>query len=85
MLRGFESYSMTRSARRSSRSRGSNCGLAAIARQVAANAPETTRDLARTLRIKRAELQPVLERDSRKQAESYASAEFHKRIASYFA
>ena len=47
------------------------------------NAPETTRDLARTLRIKRAELQPVLQRDSRKQAESYASAEFHKRIARY--
>jgi hypothetical protein len=38
----------------------------AIARQIAANAPETTRDLARTLRVKRAELQPVLERDGRK-------------------
>jgi enoyl-CoA hydratase/carnithine racemase len=55
----------------------------AIARQIAANAPETTRDLARTLRVKRAELQPVLERDGRKQAESYGSAEFRKRIAAY--
>jgi hypothetical protein len=35
------------------------------------------------LRVKRAELQPVLERDGRKQAESYGSAEFRKRIAAY--
>jgi enoyl-CoA hydratase/carnithine racemase len=55
----------------------------AIARQIAANAPETTRDLARTLRVKRAELQPVLEPDGRRQAESYASAEFRKLVAAY--
>lgn len=55
----------------------------AIARQVALNAPETTRDLARAMRIKRTDLQAVLERDGQKQAESYASAEFRKRIADY--
>jgi hypothetical protein len=33
------------------------------------------------LRVKHADLQPVLERDSRKQAESYASAEFQRPIA----
>jgi GNAT superfamily N-acetyltransferase len=41
------------------------------------------KDLARTLRFKRAELQRALERDCRKQAESYASAEFRKRITAY--
>ena len=44
-----------------------------LARQIAANVPESVRALTQTLRIKRSELQPVLESDAVRQARSYAS------------
>ena len=54
-----------------------------IARQVAANEPTVVRPLTLALRLKRSELQPVLESDAARQAESYATAEFRKHIAEY--
>jgi enoyl-CoA hydratase/carnithine racemase len=54
-----------------------------IARQIAANAAEVVRPLTKALRIKRAELQAVLESDATRQAESYATEEFRRRIAQY--
>jgi len=54
-----------------------------IARQIAANAAEVVRPLTRVLRIKRSELQPVLESDATRQAESYATEEFRMRVAKY--
>jgi len=51
-----------------------------IARQVAANEPTVVRPLTLALRLKREELQPVLESDAARQAESYATAEFRKHI-----
>jgi enoyl-CoA hydratase/carnithine racemase len=54
-----------------------------IARQVAANEPTVVRPLTLALRFKRSELQPVLESDATRQAESYATAEFRKHIAEY--
>jgi enoyl-CoA hydratase len=54
-----------------------------IARQIAANAVEVVRPLTQALRIKRGELQPALESDATRQAESYATEEFRRRIAKY--
>jgi len=54
-----------------------------IARQVAANEPTVVRPLTLALRLKREELQPVLESDAARQAESYATAEFRKHIEEY--
>lgn len=54
-----------------------------IARQVAANEPTVVRPLTLALRLKRDELQPVLESDAARQAESYATAEFRKHIEEY--
>ena len=54
-----------------------------IARQVAANEPTVTRPLTLSLRLKRDELQPVLESDAMRQAESYATAEFREHIEQY--
>lgn len=54
-----------------------------IARQIAANEPTVTRPLTLALRLTRDELQPVLESDAMRQAESYATAEFRKHIGEY--
>lgn len=54
-----------------------------IARQIAANAAEVVKPLTQALRIKRGELQPALESDATRQAESYATGEFRRRIAKY--
>lgn len=54
-----------------------------IARQVAANEPTVVRPLTLALRLKRDKLQPVLESDAARQAESYATAEFRKHIEEY--
>ena len=54
-----------------------------IARQVAANEPTVVHPLTLALRLKREELQPVLESDAARQAESYATAEFRKHIEEY--
>lgn len=54
-----------------------------LARQVAANEPTVVRPLTLALRLKRDELQPVLESDAMRQAESYATVEFRKHIAEY--
>jgi enoyl-CoA hydratase len=54
-----------------------------IARQIAANAPTVVVPLILALRTKRTELQPVLETDATRQAQSYATREFRDRIAKY--
>ena len=54
-----------------------------IARQIAVNEPAVVRPLTLALRLKRDELQPVLESDAARQAESYATAEFRKHIEEY--
>ena len=54
-----------------------------IARQIAANAAEVVRPLTLAFRAKRSELQPTLESDATRQAESYATQEFRDRIAKY--
>ena len=55
----------------------------ASAREIAANEPLTTRALTQALRITREQLQPALESDGRRQAESYGTAAFRERIAVY--
>ena len=54
-----------------------------IARQIAANVDAVTRPLTKALRVKRSELQPALESDAVRQAESYSTKEFRKQIARY--
>lgn len=54
-----------------------------LAREIAANVPETVRELTQTLRIRRSKLQPVLESDAVRQAASYATEEYRERIAKY--
>ena len=54
-----------------------------IARQIAANVDGVTRPLTQALRVKRSELQPVLESDATRQAESYSTKEFREQIAKY--
>ena len=54
-----------------------------IARQIAANVDGVTRPLTQALRVKRGELQPVLESDATRQAESYSTKEFREQIARY--
>lgn len=54
-----------------------------IARQIAANVDAVTRPLTQALRVKRSELQPTLESDAGRQAESYSTKEFRERIARY--
>jgi len=54
-----------------------------IARQIAANVDEVTRPLTQALRVRRSELQPVLESDATRQAESYSTKEFREQIARY--
>lgn len=54
-----------------------------IARQIAANEPTVVRPLTLALRLKRDELQRVLESDAARQAESYATGEFRKHIEEY--
>jgi enoyl-CoA hydratase/carnithine racemase len=54
-----------------------------LARQIAGNVTETVRALTQTLRIKRSELQPVLESDAVRQARSYVSDAYRQRIAKY--
>lgn len=54
-----------------------------IACQVVANEPTVVRPLTLALRLKRDELQPVLESDAARQAASYATAEFRKHIEEY--
>jgi enoyl-CoA hydratase/carnithine racemase len=55
----------------------------ALAREIATNEPLTTRALTRALRITREQLQPALEADGRRQAESYGTEAFRERIAVY--
>jgi enoyl-CoA hydratase/carnithine racemase len=55
----------------------------ALARQFAANVPDTTATPTGQLRVRRSEIQPVLEFDADQQARSYASPDFRKRIATY--
>jgi enoyl-CoA hydratase/carnithine racemase len=55
----------------------------ALARRIVANAPETTRRITHTLRVKRSELTAELAANADAQADSYASAEFRERIARY--
>ena len=54
-----------------------------IARQIAANVDAVTRPLTKALRVKRSELQPTLESDAVRQAESYSTKEFREQIARY--
>jgi enoyl-CoA hydratase len=54
-----------------------------LARQIAANVPETVRALIQALRIKRSDLQPVLESDAARQAGSYGTEAYRQRIAKY--
>src|SRR5215470_14883236 len=54
-----------------------------IARQIVANVDKVTCPLTRALRVKRGELQPTLESDATRQAESYSTKEFRERIARY--
>jgi enoyl-CoA hydratase len=54
-----------------------------IARQIAANVDGVTRPLTQSLRVRRSELQPVLESDATRQAESYSTKEFREQIAKY--
>ena len=54
-----------------------------IARQIAANVDEVTRPLTQALRVRRSELQPVLESDATRQADSYSTKEFREQIARY--
>jgi len=54
-----------------------------IARQIAANVDKVTRPLTQAIRVKRSDLQPTLESDATRQAESYSTQEFRERIARY--
>jgi len=54
-----------------------------IARQIVANVDKVTCPLTQALRVKRSELQPTLESDATRQAESYSTKEFRERIARY--
>ena len=54
-----------------------------LAREIAANEPDTTRALTQALRVTREDLKPALEADGRRQAESYGTAAFRERIAVY--
>src|SRR5215475_2970112 len=54
-----------------------------IARQIAANVDGVTRPLTQALRVRRSELQPVLESDATRQAASYSTREFREQIAKY--
>lgn len=54
-----------------------------IARQIAANVDGVTRPLTQALRVRRSELQPILESDATRQAESYSTKEFREQIAKY--
>ena len=54
-----------------------------LARAIAANVPETVRILTQALRIKRSELQAVLESDASRQAASFGTKEYRQRIAAY--
>lgn len=54
-----------------------------IARQIAANVDKVTRPLTQALRVKRSELQPTLESDATRQAESYSTKEFRGQIEKY--
>ena len=54
-----------------------------IARQIAANVDGVTRPLTQALRVRRSELQPVLESDATRQADSYSTKEFREQIARY--
>ena len=53
------------------------------ARQISGNVPEVVRPLTQALRIKRSDLQPALESDAVRQAESYATPAFRTQIAKY--
>jgi enoyl-CoA hydratase/carnithine racemase len=55
----------------------------ALARRIAETAPATSRDMTKTLRVKREDIIAELEANADKQAQSYASEEFHQRIAKY--
>lgn len=54
-----------------------------IARQIATNVDKVTRPLTQALRVKRSELQPTLESDATRQAESYSTKEFRAQIEKY--
>ena len=54
-----------------------------LAREIASNEPKTTQALTRALRVTREQLQPALEADGRRQAESYGTDAFRERIAVY--
>src|SRR5215470_4798896 len=54
-----------------------------IARQIAANVDAVTRPLTQALRVRRSDLQPVLESDATRQADSYSTKEFREQIARY--
>src|SRR5262245_50562396 len=54
-----------------------------IARQIATNVDKVTRPLTQALRVKRSELQPILESDATRQAESYSTKEFRGQIENY--
>ena len=54
-----------------------------IARRIAANIDGVTRPLTQALRVRRSELQPMLESDATRQAESYSTREFREQIAGY--
>lgn len=54
-----------------------------IARQIATNVDKVTRPLTLALRVKRSEIQPTLESDATRQAESYSTKEFRGQIEKY--
>ena len=54
-----------------------------IALQIAANVDAVTRPLTQALRVSRSELQPTLESDAARQAESYSTKEFREQIEKY--
>ena len=55
----------------------------AVLLMVAANIDGVTRPLTQPLRVRRSELQPMLESDATRQAESYSTREFREQIAGY--
>jgi len=55
----------------------------AVLLMVAANIDGVTRPLTQALRVRRSELQPMLESDATRQAESYSTREFREQIAGY--
>src|SRR5262249_16105259 len=54
-----------------------------IARQIVGNVDGVTRPLTQALRVTHADLEPVLQADAARQAQSYATKVFRERITAY--